>query len=339
MLAVVLSAVGACALSFGFVAGVRRWARLHQLDIPNARSAHTTPTPRGGGIGIVITSLLAAVALWWIGYLHTSLAAALIGGGAAVAVIGHMDDRWNIAAAPRLMTQIIAAAFALVCVGGPAILPIGNVDWLPGAVGWGIALVGLVWMINLTNFMDGIDGLVGSHAIFVSLSAGGLLWAAGAPGEAWFLLLLASAVAGFLVFNWPPASIFMGDVSSGFLGLVIAVVAIATAGTVNLWAWGLLLTPFIADATVTRAVRIWRYGDWHGAHRSHLYQQLSRRMHGHAPVLYAYWALSLLGVLPLAVFVAVVPAVGWIVMPLTWCLACVAVFRLGAGRDDTGPAA
>ena len=106
-----------------------------------------------------------------------------------------------------------------------------------------------------------------------------------------------------------------------------------------MWAWGLLLSPFIADATVTRAVRIWLYGDWLGAHRSHLYQRASRRMQGHAPVLYAYWALALAVFLPLAAFVAFNPAFGWLVMPVTWCVCCVAVFRLGAGRDDTLPVA
>lgn len=321
-------------MSLNLVAIVSMWARTHQLDVPNARSSHTTPTPRGGGIAIVLASLAGALVLWWNGQLADGLALAIVCGGAGIALVGHIDDRRNIATLPRLVIHIAAAAFALWCIGGVAALPVGTYIWHPGSIGWLIALVGLVWMINLTNFMDGIDGLVGSHTIFVSLAGAALLWATATPGGAAFMVLLAAATAGFLVFNWPPASIFMGDVSSGFLGFVIGAVAIATAEHVNLWAWGLLLTPFIADATITRAMRIVRYGDWVGAHRSHVYQRLSRRWSGHAPVVHTYWLISLIVFWPLALLVTLHPAVGWVVMPAAWGISFAAAFALGAGRDD-----
>ncbi len=329
-----LALLAAFTLSLNLVAFVAMWARMHQLDIPNERSSHTVPTPRGGGIAIVMTSLLACLVLWRSGHMATGLAVALLLGGSIVAIIGHIDDRRNIPALPRFVAQIIAALSALICIGGVGALPVGACMWQPGIAGWLIGLVGLVWMINLTNFMDGIDGLVASHTIFVGVAGAALLWLCGAPGEAAFMLLLASAAAGFLVFNWPPASIFMGDVSSGFLGLVIGIVAIETAGHVNMWAWGLLLTPLMADATVTRAVRIWRYGDWFGAHRSHVYQRLSRKFGAHAPVVHAYWLVSLAIFLPLALLVTAAPAVGWIVMPLAWLIAFATAFAAGAGRDD-----
>lgn len=329
-----LSILVAFTVSLNVVAFVCMWAKTHQLDIPNDRSSHTTPTPKGGGIAIVLTMLLATAVLYGGGHLTPALALSLSLGGGAVAMLGHLDDRRGLSAVFRLVVQVLAATLAVWLVGGVSVLPLGSFDWQPGLIGGVIAVIGLVWMINLTNFMDGIDGLAASHAVLVSLAAAALLWSADAHGPASYMLLLAAASAGFLVFNWPPATIFMGDVSSGFLGLVIGTVAIATAEHVSLWAWGILITPFMADATVTRAMRYRLYGDLFGAHRAHVYQRLSRRLGGHQPVVQRFWALSLLIYVPLAVYVAQVPSSGWLVMPATWVISFVAAYRLGAGRDD-----
>ena len=331
---VYLSTVLAFTLSLNLVAFVCMWAKTHQLDMPNERSSHTVPTPRGGGIAIVITALVSTVVLYWSGHLPSSVAAALGFGGALVALIGHIDDRRGLSAFLRLFVQVVAASLAVFLLGGVGSLPVGSMVWEPGFPGALIAIIGLVWMVNLTNFMDGIDGLAASHAVIVSLSGVVLLWMAGAHLAAGYLLLLAAASAGFLVFNWPPATIFMGDVSSGFLGLVIGIIAIATAEYVNLWAWGILLTPFMADATVTRALRYKLYGDLFGAHRAHVYQRLSRRLGGHQRVVCWFWAISLGICLPLAAYVAQVPSSGWLIMPATWGISFVIAYRLGAGRED-----
>ncbi len=329
-----LSILVAFTISLNVVAFVCMWAQTHQLDVPNERSSHATPTPKGGGIAIVLTMLLATAVLYGGGHLAPGLAVALGLSGAIVALLGHIDDRRELSAAFRLVVQVLAAMLAVWLVGGVSVLPLGPYDWQPGVIGGVIAVVGLVWMINLTNFMDGIDGLAASHAVLVSLAGSALLWSAGASGAASYMLLLAAASAGFLVFNWPPATIFMGDVSSGFLGLLIGTIAIATAEHVSLWAWGILMTPFMSDATVTRAMRYRLYGDLFGAHRAHVYQRLSRRLGGHQPVVRRFWALSLCVYVPLAVYVAQVPSSGWFIMPTTWAVSFVIAYRLGAGRDD-----
>lgn len=329
-----LAVLLAFTLSLNIVAFVCMWAKTRQLDIPNERSSHTVPTPRGGGIAIVITALVCVAVLYWGSHLSASQALALGGGGALIALIGHWDDRKGLFASLRLIVQVAIALAVVVVVGGVSVLPVGAQMWEPGVIGGIVAVVGLVWMINLTNFMDGIDGLAASHTVFVGLAGATLLWQADALGLAAFMLLLATASAGFLVFNWAPATIFMGDVSSGFLGLAIGVVAIASAQDVNLWAWGILMTPFIADATITRAMRIRLYGDFFGAHRAHVYQRLSRKLGGHAPVVVRFWVLSLAVFLPLAVYVAHHPATGWTVMPVVWLVSFATAYRLGAGRDD-----
>lgn len=321
-------------LSLNLAAAVQEWARHRLLDIPNERSSHSKPTPRGGGLAIVVAFLGAVMWLWWSGHVAATLAMALILGGGLLAAVGFMDDRRSLPAAPRLAAQILAVLAGLTILGGVDALPVGDKVWEPGRIGWALAFVGLVWLVNLTNFMDGIDGLVGSHTIFVAAGGGLLCWLTGASGAAQLLLLLAAATLGFLVFNWPPARIFMGDVGSGFLGFVIGLVAIATSAQVSLWAWGILLAPFMADATVTRAMRIARYRDWTGAHRSHVYQRLARRWSGHRHVVHAYWLVSLLAMLPLAVIAALMPATGWMLMPAVWLVCFVAAAALGAGRDE-----
>lgn len=332
--AITLSVLIVFTVSLNLVAAVREWARHRLLDVPNERSSHAEPTPRGGGLAIVLAFLGATLWLWQSGGVTGGLAAALVLGGGLVAATGFLDDRRSLPATPRLAAQIAAAALGLALIGGVETLPVGSWQWTPGAAGWAIALVGLVWLVNLTNFMDGIDGLVGSHTVFVAGAGAGLCWLCGAPAEAVLLLMLMAATLGFLVFNWPPASIFMGDVASGFLGLVLGFIAIETAPEINLWAWGILLAPFMADATVTRAVRIARYGDWLGAHRAHVYQRLARAWSGHRHVVHAYWLVALTAVLPAALAAALMPALGWLLMLCVWVVFFAAAFLLGGGRDD-----
>lgn len=321
-------------LSLNLVAIVIVWARTRQLDVPNERSSHTVPTPRGGGIAIVLSAYAGLWVLWGGGYVTDALTLALTGAGGLVALVGFLDDRLNLPALPRLVAQLAAAAFAVIVIGGIPPIPMGNWMLVPGVVGLVVAIIALVWLINLTNFMDGIDGLAGSHTLFVGAAGGALLIEAGALGPGAFLILLAAAALGFLVFNWPPARIFMGDVSSGFIGLVIGTVALATSDAVNLWAWGILMTPFIADATVTRAMRCVLYKDLLGAHRAHVYQRLSRRWGGHQPVVLVFWAVSLFVLLPLAVTAAHNPQTGGLLLLLSWAAAFAIAYRLGAGRND-----
>jgi len=207
---------------------LRRYALSRSLmDVPNARSSHTVPTPRGGGLAIVFSFLLALPVLAAYSSLQWSLAWALLGAGAGVAALGFLDDHGHIAARWRLLGHFLAAAWLLFWLGG--LPPITLAGW-PVDLGWAghlLAAVFLVWMLNLYNFMDGIDGIASIQAISTCLGGALLYWAIGEPSHTLLPMLLAAAVVGFLYWNFPPARIFMGDAGSGFLGIMLGGLAIA----------------------------------------------------------------------------------------------------------------
>jgi Fuc2NAc and GlcNAc transferase len=305
-----VSAVIAGTLLLAAVAGavltgaVRRAAlRRGMLDVPNARSSHVQPTPRGGGAAIVGVTLLGLVCAAALG---GDSRVALLGvavAGVLVAWIGWLDDRRPQSASKRLAVHVIAVATGLAAAGGLPPVEWGGTLVDLGAPGDVIAAVACVWFLNLFNFMDGIDGIAGSEAAFVGLAAAGFTVAAGAPtplAVAW--CALAGASVGFLRWNWAPAKIFMGDVGSGFLGAVIALLLVVSvaAGAFGIWTALVLVAPFAADATVTLVRRVGRGEKWYSAHRTHAYQWLARRFGSHARVSLLYAGLNVAIVLPAA---------------------------------------
>jgi Fuc2NAc and GlcNAc transferase len=292
---------------------LRRYALSRSLmDIPNARSSHSVPTPRGGGVAIVVSFLLALPLLARMDFIAWPLAWALLGAGAGVAVLGFLDDHGHIAARWRLLGHFAAAIWALCWLDGlPPLVMFGfTVDL--GWFGHALAAVYLVWLLNLYNFMDGIDGIASVEAICVCLG-GALLYillsAAGSTQPMAFVvpLFLAAAVTGFLFWNFPPARIFMGDAGSGFLGITLGILSLQAAWVVPqlLWSWLILLGVFIVDATFTLLRRLLRGDKVYEAHRSHAYQYASRRIGRHLPVTVAVVCLNLLWLLPIALWVGV----------------------------------
>jgi Fuc2NAc and GlcNAc transferase len=260
------------------------------LDIPNERSSHSVATPRGGGLaiaGFVVIGLVVGAAAGWIG---GRLALALGGGAVLVSVIGFIDDHRNTPAALRLTVHAAAAVWALWLLGGLPWLTVGSVDVHLGAAGSVLALVGIIWSINLYNFMDGIDGLAAGEGTSVGLIAALLLIAAQAPGLALVAALIAAACGGFLAWNWAPAKIFMGDVGSGLLGYLFAVLAISAEnmGSLPLMTFVILLGGFVFDATVTLARRIIHGEAWYEAHRRHAYQRAVQSGWSHGRVTTAF---------------------------------------------------
>lgn len=270
------------------------------IDRPNSRSSHTRPTPRGGGVAIVLSALGGLVWLVAVGRMTVAEGAALGGGGLAVAAIGFLDDHGHVAARWRLAVHFLAAGWMMAWLGGPP--PLGG---LPGWAGWLVGLPALVWLLNLYNFMDGIDGIAGGEAVCAGVSGVALLAMVGAPERADAAWVIAAAAAGFLVWNAPPARIFMGDAGSGFLGLILGGVALQAALLDErlLWAWLILLATFITDASFTLLHRLLRGERIYEAHRSHAYQWAARR-HGHRPVTLAVVGINLLWLLPWALAVA-----------------------------------
>ena len=295
-----------CGLSFVLTAVLRRYALARSmLDVPNDRSSHTVPTPRGGGVSIVVTFLISLAVMWGWELVDSRFFFGAAGAGLLVAAVGFMDDHGHIAARWRLLGHFAGAAWVLVWTGGLAPIEVAgmvlNLRW----AGDFFALFYLVWLLNLYNFMDGIDGIASVEAICVCLGACLLYWVSGHQDLIWAPLLLSMSVLGFLFWNFPPAKIFMGDAASGFLGIIMGVLSLQAAAVEPrfLWVWLILLGVFIVDATFTLLRRLLRGDKVYEAHRSHAYQYASRKHGRHLPVTTAVALINVFWLLPLALCV------------------------------------
>ena len=293
--------------STAIVALTRNWARQRRvIDHPNDRSLHEQPTPRGGGVGIVLPTLAVLASAPWSMPDASTPALWLAALSLWVAAVGLVDDIRGLGAAVRLVFQLLVASVFVHFVA----------DWmtleLPGAgrVELGVlampaTVLFVVWLTNAYNFMDGIDGIAGLQAVVAGIGWVGaghylgdsLLSGAGA--------VIAGASLGFLLFNWSPASIFMGDVGAPFLGFLFAGLTAyastlsalaATAGLLFVW-------PFLFDSIVTLIRRAARGENLLRAHRSHLYQRLVLGGASHRSISLLYGALAGIGV-----------AAGWTLM-------------------------
>src|SRR5882724_11220972 len=296
---------------------LRRYAiQAGLIDHPNVRSSHSIPTPRGGGLAVVVTSIAALAVLCGLHVLSFRVFVAIAGGGLAVAVVGFVDDRHALPARVRLAVHVFAALWCLSWLGGLPPMLLGTQVIRLGWSGYVLGTLAIVWVLNLFNFMDGIDGIAASEAIFVTCAGAGLGWVSGGSEAIPLASAMVSvACAGFLVWNWPPAKIFMGDVGSGYLGYLIAALAIAATleNPVCVWVWLILGGTFFVDATVTLACRTLRGERLYEAHRSHAYQWLARRWGSHRPVTVLVLAVNVFWLFPAAWLTLRQPAyAGWI---------------------------
>jgi len=292
-------------ISFFLTWVLRRYAiSRNLLDTPNARSSHVVATPRGGGMAIVVSYLAAIVLLMVTNAIAHSMAWALLGAGAGVALLGFLDDHSHIAARWRLLGHFAAAMWILAWLGGiPPLEILGwqlNLGWL----GFIMGALFLVWLLNLYNFMDGIDGIACVEAICVCVGGAVIYILLNQPGLAVLPGLLGCAVVGFFYWNFPPARIFMGDGGSGFLGIMLGALSLQAAWIAPelLWAWLILLGVFIVDATITLGRRFFRREKVYEAHRNHAYQHASRQ-YGHLRVTMSVLLINMLWLIPLAVIV------------------------------------
>jgi UDP-N-acetylmuramyl pentapeptide phosphotransferase/UDP-N-acetylglucosamine-1-phosphate transferase len=271
----------ACAVLVG---GIRRWvSRRGLLAMPNARSSHVVPTPTAGGIGIV-AAVLAALAV------HAALSgadarvpAALAAAGLMIAAVSFVDDVRGVRPIVRLVIHLAAALLIALAAQVTPILLLFAVLWIAG-------------LTNAYNFMDGIDGIAGGQAVVAGVTWMMLGSMAGLPLVAVLGAALAGSSLGFLIHNWPPARIFMGDVGSAFLGAMFgAMVALTTATPTLAAAGALAVWPFVFDASFTLIRRLRRRENIFEAHRSHLYQRLTIAGFSHGTVSAIYAGLAMLG--------------------------------------------
>jgi Fuc2NAc and GlcNAc transferase len=275
MIGAIAAFIGAVFLSWLLTGAMRRYAlRSAVLDLPNERSLHRTPTPRGGGVAVALVTLAGLAAGALLSKIPADVAWPLGVGGALVAAVGWLDDRRGVSARVRATVHAAAACWAAYWIWG---------ELTPAAVA---GVVCIMWAINLYNFMDGIDGLAGAEAGSVGLIAGALFLMAGRDDLAVVAFLVAAAATGFLGWNWPPARIFMGDVGSGFLGFMFGALSLMAgrSGALPLALCLLLAGIFAFDATITLLRRAARGERWHQAHRSHAYQRLVQAGSTHAEV-------------------------------------------------------
>lgn len=293
---------------------VRNYAlKKNVLDIPIDRSSHTTPTPRGGGIGIVLSFLSGLLLLEHFGKISENLTIAIEGGGVLIAIIGWMDDIRSLPARWRFLIHALAAIFAIYWVGGISEISLGTTRVFLGHLGYIFTFIGILWMINLYNFMDGIDGLAGGEALTLGVAGSFLLVQSDAKDLSFVSWLLAGCSAGFLLLNWPPAKIFMGDVGSGFIGFCFSIIWIESAKVHSsyLWGWMILLSIFISDATFTLISRVLGKEKWYKAHKSHAYQRLVQLGWSHLRVTKLILTVNILILFPLAWYAIKTKSIGF----------------------------
>lgn len=246
------------------------------IDLPNERSLHAGAVPRTGGIAVVAAFVVAGVPA----QTAFPLPAPWAWTGAALVLVGSvsfLDDRGEVKARYRLATHLGAGLLLLAGRISWSVIDLPGIDWvMPQALSWLLTLGYLVWMVNLYNFMDGMDGFAGGMALFGFGALALLGWKGGDMGFALTNALVVASASGFLLHNFPPARIFLGDLGSATLGLLAAILSLigTQRGLFPLWVAWLAFSPFILDATWTLLRRLWRGERVWDAHRSHHYQRL-----------------------------------------------------------------
>lgn len=323
--------------------GLRVYAIKHNvIDRPNQRSSHSVPTPRGGGVAIVLTLLMALV---WLYFSHMLTMENFLGffiPGLIVAIIGFLDDHGHIAARWRLLMHFLAAVIGLYFLGSFPVIALFDYELSLSWIGMILGCFYLVWMLNLYNFMDGINGLASAEAIIFAACSAMLIVLSQyttAPGSIYPLMLaLVGAAAGFIVWNFPVAKIFMGDAGSGFLGITVGLMTLHIAQIDSRFfiAELCLLGVFVVDATTTLLRRVVAGKKAYEAHASHCYQILARKFGSHVPVTLMAIAVNLLWLFPIAYLITIAKIDGMVGLIIAWLPLFFIAFKCGAGVKDKG---
>ena len=277
------------------------------LAYSNFRMLHEGSIPKGGGIVFSFIFVACVSVLWWFGKLPEDIFWVLGVGGFVAALFGFLDDLINIRASQKMIVQVCLSGWTLYWFGGPVL---SEINLIPNFISIPFFLFFLVWVINAYNFMDGIDGMASSGAVFISGTlAIVMLITDGSLELAILFFLLIASVGAFMIFNWPPASIFMGDAGSVFLGYVFGSLILDTILNVEIsvWTWLTVFGYFIADTTVTQIARVILVKNWYGAHRSHAYQNLARITGSHLKITMGVTAYNLVWIFPLTIWTLLQP--------------------------------
>jgi Fuc2NAc and GlcNAc transferase len=284
-LVIIVVFLASIALSAFLTGRVMRYAvRSSLLDIPNARSSHEVPTPRGGGLAIVIVIALATCMSVFIAGTQVSHAICLLFAIVAYGVLGWQDDKHDLSALSRFLVQVLVALSCTLYLiwSGIMLMPATIIEFILVF----LAVLWITWLVNLYNFMDGIDGISGVETLVLGVVVSYWFASLAMPGLAVISIAAAGAALGFLRWNWSPAKIFMGDVGSLALGGFFAIIALIghySAG-IPFSAFTVLYAVYLVDATITLLGRMMRKEKWWQAHRSHYYQRAVQSGLSHAQV-------------------------------------------------------
>ena len=279
------------------------------FNVPNSRSSHAIPILGGGGIVIIFVLSISIFLLESFGSINFYIYKGLLFCSIVVGFIGFIDDIRNVSPLFRLFIHLAVALLGVYLIGGfNEVLILGHMLHL-GWFGFILAIFYSVWMLNLYNFMDGIDGIASIQAITVCIIFSIInftLFPEFEPELGKVYLLLASCLLGFLPFNFPKARIFLGDTGSGFLGIILAFLSIESTSQqpLNFWIFLILMSVFIVDATFTLFWRIYHNEVIYEAHSKHAYQSAARLFNSHVRVSLSILVINLLWLTPIAVLVA-----------------------------------
>jgi len=309
------------------------------FDIPNQRSSHNIPTPKGGGISIIVLLIITTGGLFYFQMISREIMLSITVGLLIISIIGFIDDYKNLPILIRLIGYTFGAMISLYFIGGVDSLFESSHNFFKccdiniskfEVAGPFFAILYMLWLTNLYNFMDGVDGFAAVQTICVSLFCSFLFYFSGNYALAVIMFCLVSATIGFLYWNWAPAKIFMGDVGSCSIGFFFGLFSIYTAKEeiIPISIWLILLAPFIGDATFTLIKRMINKEKWYKAHNSHAFQNLFQLGLSHGQLTIGLLLINLLFIWPLAIFVQInqnydlyVALLAYILVWIVWFIA------------------
>jgi len=299
------------------------------LADPDYRTLHESPTPRGGGLIFSLVFVFSILIFWGVYELSNQIFYLFGVGGFIATLFGFIDDIKNMRVKTKLSIQLFLGAWTIYW------LDLGELFLLsltPIFMIIPVLLFFMVWIMNAYNFMDGIDGMAASGAIFISLTLAIVLFLTNSSVEVInIFILLAIVVSGFIFFNWPPATVFMGDAGSVFLGYIFGSLLLLTIlnNDISVWTWLTVFGFFFADTTVTQIMRVILVKKWYLPHRSHAYQNLARITNSHLKVTTGVTLYNLVWIFPLTLWSALQPGMGFIAAILAIAPALVVAYKYG----------
>lgn len=336
LLVLLLCAVAGFVFSLLLTSKYRRFALINKIvDKPNSRSSHTRITPRGAGVSFILCFLAISAVLTFNQLLAPEISLPLLSAGLMVALLGFWDDMKPVKASIRLFIHLLAAVFLV------ALLSAGfsNVISIPflidnRLVSFVFCILFISWFINLYNFMDGCDGLAGGVGAVSSLLLGTITTIYGSYDLGVTYFTLSFCLGGFIVYNWSPALVFMGDSGAYFLGYTFSSLALVSKlyNESFFYVHLIILGALIVDASWTLVLRIYRLEKIFHAHKMHGFQKLMAKGWSHKKVSRFYIAITLFWLFPIAFLTVEYPEMGFVFLTVAYLPLIVFMIFIKAGR-------